>query len=351
MGANNAVYREKGEIYHSDTCEPLLDAWRFGEIQLEAWARLSYPGYRMNTGVLSGINTIGYWDAQRTQEWGLDWHRNEGIEITFLETGTSAFAMEDSTHTMTPDEFTITRPWQLHKVGNPFVGVGRLHWLILDVGVRHPHQEWKWPSWILLNKTDIEELSKMLRQNEQPVWKANADIRRCFQKIGQLIKHDRAAGNESWVAIYVNELLLHILNLFRQGTFSFNEALTNSSRTVELFIKELQESFHEPWTLESMAEHCGLGVTRFVHYFRQIANSTPMQYLNYVRVTAAAVQLIEHPATNISGIGYSCGFSSSQYFSTVFRKQFGCSPATYRTTKLSGLRHIKAAAPENPPVS
>ena len=335
MGKKNATYREQGKTYYSDSCEPLIDAWQNNKVHLEAWARLSYPGYPVDAKVLPGVNTVGYWDAPHTQEWGLDWHRNEGIEITFLETGNMSFGLEEDQFTLMPDDFTITRPWQLHKVGNPTVGVGKLHWLIVDVGVRHPHQEWKWPSWVLLNKTDKEELSKMLRQNEQPVWKANAEIRRCFLKIGQLIKNDKSAQNESWVGIYINELLMHILLLFRQGSFHYNESLTNSIRTVELFIKDLALSSYEPWTLESMAEHCGLGVTRFVHYFRQLTNSTPMQYLNHLRVEAAAALLAKDLSMNISQVGYDCGFSSSQYFATVFRKQFGCSPAAYRVTALT----------------
>lgn len=334
---NKMIYKEHGKIYHSDTCEPLISAWNDRKVQLEAWARYSYPGYRMGDKVLHGINTIGYWNAAYPQEWGLDWHRNEGIEITLLETGNLSFGMEEEQYTLMPDDFTITRPWQLHKVGNPNIGAGKLHWLILDVGVRHPHQEWKWPSWILLNKTDLEELSKMLRQNEQPVWKANAEIRRCFMKIGHLIKKDKAAVNESWVGIYVNELLLHILELFRQGPFLLNETLTDSIRTVEIFIKDLSTGYDETWTLESMAEHCGLGVTRFVHYFRSLTNSTPMQYLTHLRVEAAASKLLQQPDANISDIGYDCGFSSSQYFATVFRKQMGCSPAAYRNIGLTNL--------------
>ena len=140
MNKKNATYREQGKTYYSDTCEPLVKAWQAGKVQLEAWARLSYPGYPIDLKLLPGINTIGYWDAQFPQEWGLDYHRNEGIEITFLETGSMSFSMEEDDFILTSDDFTITRPWQLHKVGNPYVGVGKLHWLILDVGVRHPHQ-------------------------------------------------------------------------------------------------------------------------------------------------------------------------------------------------------------------
>jgi len=330
MKTKIATYREPGKVYKSDTCNPLVMAWQNGKVELEAWAKLSYPGYGVNPKVLPGVNTIGYWDAHVAQEWGLDFHRNEGIEITFLETGSMSFSVEDDEFILTSDDFTITRPWQLHKVGNPNVGVGKLHWLILDVGVRHPHQDWKWPSWVLLSKKDIEELSKMLRQNEQPVWKVNAEMKRCFIKIAQLIRNDRTAENESWVVIYINELLMHTLSLIKQGSFHFNESLTNSIRTAQIFINDLKKSYHEPWTLDSMAAHCGLGITRFVHYFRQLTNSSPMQYLNHLRVEAAAEQLTTNPKATISQIGFDCGFSSSQYFATVFRRQFGCTPAGYR---------------------
>ncbi len=329
------IYNEHDKIYQADTCQPLIQAYQTGKIHMEAWGRFNYPGHRMDDSTLAGINSIGYWDAHFHQEWGLDWHRNEGIEITLLETGTMPFFLGDSQYTIMPDELTITRPWQPHKVGNPAIGVGKLHWLIIDVSVRQPHQEWVWPPWIMLKKNDLEELTRMLRQNEQPTWKANVEIRKCFQRIGQLLKDDQENTNESWITLYINEILLHLLDLFRQGKIKLSETLIEGSRTVEFFIKELQKSFVEPWTLESMAAHCGLGTTRFAHYFKQLINSTPMQYLTLVRLENAAKQLRENPQMNIKYVCYDCGFSSSEYFSTVFRKQFGCSPTTYRLLNIS----------------
>lgn len=330
MVGNKQIYVEHGKVYLPDKCEPLIDAWQAGKVQLEAWARASYPGKKLKPGVLPSISTIGYWNAQYQQEWGLDWHRNEGIEVTFLETGSMPFALEETEHMLTPGELTITRPWQLHKVGNPMVGVGKLYWFIIDVGVRHPHQAWNWPSWIMLCKNDLEELTKMLRQNEQPAWKVNAEIKRCFQKIGQLISGDQSASKESWVMLYVNEILMHLLEMFRNRPCQLDETLTDGSRTVELFIKNLKNNYFEPWTLESMAAHCGLGPTRFAHYFKQFTNRTPMQYLTLVRLEMAARFLTENPNLNVNTICYDCGFSSSQYFSTVFQKQFKCSPSAYR---------------------
>ncbi|SEL48984.1 helix-turn-helix transcriptional regulator [Parapedobacter koreensis] len=325
------TYFDRGKIYYSDTCLPLNEAWKDEKIRLEAWARPPYPGsVALPDDVLAGLSTIGFWDATLGQDWGLDWHRNEGIEITFLETGGLSFAVDNKIHQLIADELTITRPWQVHKLGSPNIGVGRLYWIILDVNVRHPHQEWIWPHWLMLTKPDMEELTRMLRQNEQPVWKANLEIRKCFQRIGQLVMSGDVASNESWMIISINELLLHLLKFFREGEVTFDENLTKQTRTVSLFIDHLENTFAEPWTLEMMAEQCSLGVTRFVHYFKQIKNQPPMHYLTALRLNAASYHLKNHMEMPIHQIGYECGFTSGQYFSTVFKQKFGCSPQAYR---------------------
>jgi len=325
------TYFERGKIYYSDTCAPLTEASKSEKIRLEAWATPPYPAsVNLPENTLKGLSTIGFWDAKADQEWGLDWHRNEGIEITFMETGSISFSVHDKTHQLSADDLTITRPWQVHKLGDPCVGVGRLYWIILDVNVRHPHQEWEWPSWLMLTQQDIEDLTRMLRQNEQLVWKASLEIRKCFQRIGQLVLSDDVSANESWMIISINELLLHLLKFFREGSVSFDENLTKQTRTIQLFINHLENTFAEPWTLEMMAEQCGLGVTRFVHYFKQIKNQPPMHYLTALRAQAAAYHLEQSPEMAIQDIGYTCGFTSGQYFSTVFKQKYGLSPQAYR---------------------
>lgn len=329
------VYQDQDKVYHADTCEPLMHAHRQGNIQLEAWGRFSYPGRRLGPNELAGVNSIGYWDTPIQQNWGLGWHRNEGIELTFLESGHLPFALENQEHTLNPGELTITRPWQPHRVGNPTISAGKLHWLILDVEVRHPHQEWVWPAWIMLTPKDLEDLTRMLRQNEQPIWKTNEEIKQCFQRLGTLIKNEAISTVESWIKVYINKILLHLLDLFRSGQISLTQDLTAASRTVKLFIDELPDKFMEPWTLELMAARCSLGITRFVHYFKQLTNASPMQYITNLRLEAAAEKLKQAPTLHINNIGYDCGFSSSEYFATVFRKHYGCSPKKFR------LLHLK----------
>jgi AraC family L-rhamnose operon regulatory protein RhaS len=57
---------------------------------------------------------------------------------------------------------------------------------------------------------------------------------------------------------------------------------------------------------------------------------SPMQYLSHLRIEVAGKLLREHPQRNITEIALDCGFSSSQCFAKVFRRQMGCMPRDYR---------------------
>ena len=159
------TYQTRHERYEIDRCEPQNRAVREGKIELHALSKGHYPGTPVPENVLPGLNSIGFWNAGAAQDWGLDSHRNEGIEISFLETGTMVFTADQKKYNLQAGHFTITRPWQLHKLGEPNIGPGRVHWLILDVNVRRPHQNWHWPKWVILTKNDLAELTRKLRTN------------------------------------------------------------------------------------------------------------------------------------------------------------------------------------------
>lgn len=326
------VYREDGQHFHADACAPVVRAVQSGALSLEALARGTYPGRRLPDGALAGLSSAGYWDARYPQDWFLDWHRNEGIEITFLENGGSAFCLEGSRHELLPGMITITRPWQPHRVGDPVVGIGRLHWIILDVGVRRPHQDWQWPRWIVLTDDDLAQLTLMLRQNEQPVWRASPAIIACFKRLADLVQGDGSVARLSAIAVQINEVLVLLLDMLRVEKPALDETLTGSLRTARLFLEELRATAgEEEWTAERMAAACGLGVTRFTHYCRQITNMSPMKYLARVRLEQAERALRECPDDSITGIAFKFGFASSAYFAKLFRERYGQTPSDYRT--------------------
>lgn len=330
--SRSAVFLSPGETYHADRCEPLRTAVRQGEVRLNALARRGYPGRPLPSRILPEVSTVGFWDATGPQSWGLDWHRNEGIELTYLSRGKLDFLVDTESFQLESGHLTITRPWQVHRVGNPVVGPSRLHWLILDVGVRRPDQAWRWPPWLVFSPPDQRRLTTLLSHNEQPVWHANDEIGACFERMARLVDATEAAAVQTKLQLRINELFVTLLDLLQEKNAPLDSRLTSTRRTVELFLAGLPGHLNQPWSLDDMAWQCGMGSSAFAEHCRQITNLPPAKYLARCRVEAAKRLLRAAPERSITEIAFECGFESSQYLATVFRRTTGQTPREFRRT-------------------
>lgn len=330
---------DAAELYIADTCEPLKRAATQGELRVDAWSHGDYPGYLAPAGILPELLTAGVWDARQSQGWGLDWHRNEGIELTFVSRGRLPFACQGRQWDLSPGGLAVTRPWQPHKLGDPTIPASRIVWLILDVGVRHPGQPWRWPDWLLLPKPDLARLERVLQDNPQAVWHGDALARDQFERLAAVLAEPVSEATPTKLAIAVNGLLLAVLeSVERHATGSALDDLgaalppASSRAAVEAFLAKLGDDIAYPWTLAEMSEACGLGRTQFSAHCLSLTNQSPIQYLQLLRIEAAKRMLRSDSHPTITEIALSCGFSTSQYFATAFRQAAGTSPSDYRAS-------------------
>ena len=332
--------RRRPPIYHCpksesgiDRCVPQRRAIEEGKIKFHAITHGHYPGTLIPAATMPGLSTLGFWDAIGEQDWGLEPHRNEGIEIVLIETGHTGFEIDGDRHQLKAGNLTVTRPWELHSLGLPNLGPGRLHWLILDVGARRPDQKWNWPAWLVLSAADLQELSNKLRRSHQVTWKTTPEITQIFQALAGCLKSPDVQNRTSRIAVFVNYLFVALLDALRWQNTHEDDSLVSISRTVELFLKDLTatpSNLGHPWTLQSMAAHCGMGSTAFVKYCRILTNTSPLDYLNRCRLEWAARRLRHEQEAPITDIAFESGFSSSQYFATQFRRRYGMAPREYR---------------------
>lgn len=327
-------FNDYDQRYFPDACEELEDAAQRGEVTLRALARGTYPGVKLQRNTAEGVRTVGYWDAKGSQQWGLDWHRNEGIEITQLERGSLTFATRDRTWGLKPGQFTITRPWQEHRLGNPHVEPSHLRWVIVDVQVRRPHQPWVWPSWIALSASDKQRFTTLLQHNENTVWGGTDAIEHAFRGLESVVDSPERRTTESELLVYTSQLLLAVLQVLERFPTQTDAWLTSPNRAVQMFVSELEDHLSHPWTLNEMSEACRMGRSQFNERFRELTNMTPVEYLNYRRIVAAAEVLRCDRTISITDLAYDSGFQSSQYFATTFKRQLGCSPREYRAHAL-----------------
>ncbi|MGL4941851.1 MAG: helix-turn-helix domain-containing protein [Thermoguttaceae bacterium] len=348
MRQHTPQYRSETEAYTADSCVPLRDAAQRGAITLHNLVHDHYPGDILPRNTLPGLLSVGYWSAEKPQDWGLDWHRNEGLELTYLKNGSETFHTVSGSHVLRPNDFAICGPWQRHRLGDPNIGVGTLQWIILDQRIRNASQQWSYPNWILLTKDDRDELTNALLYNPTPVYPATAKMTQCWEQLYRAVRDNQQTSHVSTIAIVINELLLALLQHFRTHSAEAKPQdvpqLPPAQRAVRLFLDELQKTptlLEYPWSIEKMARRCHMSTSRFTLCCRQLTNLSPVGFLNQCRVKEAMRLMNESPSKTITTVAMECGFTTSQYFATVFKKVTGQTPKEF----LAATRLVNAKSP------
>jgi AraC family transcriptional regulator, L-rhamnose operon regulatory protein RhaS len=329
--ARPAVFTEPGALLYAGNCADLYEASLAGKVTLSAWTRRKYPGTPLGEA-LPQVLSVGGWDAASPQDWGLKEHCNEGVKIAYLARGTMTLVVDGQRHELSEGQMFVVRPWQLHQFGDPHVAASQIIWVLFDVGVRRPHEDWLWPDWLAWPERDAERLTTLLSRNEQHVTTASRDVARSFQDIADVVASSDIEGGETRVRLLISMMLLQFMQQLESQAPRLDEALASSKRTVDIFLKRLPHALDEDWTLENMAAECKLSRTQFSQHCQALTNMTPVRYLQSIRLEAARRWLSERAEASVTEVAHGCGFSSSQYFATCYKRRFGFSPNETRQT-------------------
>ena len=82
-------------------------------------------------------------------------------------------------------------------------------------------------------------------------------------------------------------------------------------------------------TVEALARRCGMSDTYFRKLFQSNFSTTPLKYINRLRMTYARELLLSNYYT-VEEISEKCGFNNINYFSLFVKKQTGFPPSVYR---------------------
>lgn len=102
---------------------------------------------------------------------------------------------------------------------------------------------------------------------------------------------------------------------------------TAAIREIKLFIED--NYWREDFSFQDAAGHVGLSVQHLSKMFRRELGITFVDYLTGVRIRKS-IELLQDQEMKIYEIAGRTGYSTQHYFSNVFKKHLGVSPAEYR---------------------
>lgn len=118
------------------------------------------------------------------------------------------------------------------------------------------------------------------------------------------------------------DLLFHLESEHRLK----NEIISYKCKKVLLYI---EENYKKNITLDDISKHIGFSREHFCRFFKKNFRMTFFTYLNEMRIKKAEYLLLNTPL-KIIDIALESGFEDSNYFTTVFKKETGLTPSSYR---------------------
>ncbi len=282
--------------------------------------RHAYEGKELG---LRELRMFGWASTPRAADLGLRRHvHKNAYEICLIDSGSVQWWVGHEIYQLNRGDIYITRPDEPHGGIDEVMHPCTLYWLILPV----PAKSKSLPA---LTARQTRMLFTEFKQMTQRTFASSVLLQSHFKQMHvELQDHSdfQPAGRRA----VLHQLLIQLLRDHAQAIE--HPQHRQRSKAVAKAMQWMSEHLDEDQSIEDIASQVDLGVSRFHERFLAEVGLTPADYRTHLRVRQAQ-QLLRNTEQTITQISFDLGFSSSQYFATVFKKIVGMTPGQYRQTQ------------------
>lgn len=149
-----------------------------------------------------------------------------------------------------------------------------------------------------------------------------AELRMLFELLFQELE-ERLPGYETAGAALLQAFLQKLARL------SPAESPAVPDRQLLPALNLITQAYDRDLTVEKLAAQCGLSVSHFRRQFRRAMGSSPLEYLNDLRISVAH-HLLRTTQLPVLAISEEVGFRSLSSFNRLFKRTYGMSPRQVR---------------------
>jgi len=246
----------------------------------------------------------------------LDDHTHKGLmEICYLKSGQMVFTVDGRDHVCRGNQIFITWPDELHSSGRHPQGRGWLYWMQIRLPKR-------FRSFLGQSAATATPLIDGLRSMPHRHFHGRHELASFYDDILDTLRHRDRPLFETTLANAVTRWLLTVIECSRHPV---ERKLTAPMQAI---LKFIDRHLGEPIALDDLAEVASLSTSRMKARFRLELGIAPREYILRRRVHRA-IQWLRDDRRSITDIAYELGFSSSQYFATVFKRFTQRRPSDY----------------------
>ena len=148
----------------------------------------------------------------------------------------------------------------------------------------------------------------------------------------ELIELDKKKDEDNSVMFDLKTvcLLCKLAKLIAQKYSTANDNHKNTADYVILKTTQyMEENYSSKITVDDLSKMVNMSTPNFFRYFKNVFNTSPMEYLKKIRITHATAMLSSTDKP-ISFIAQECGFFDQSHFTNVFKQSTNMKPKEFR---------------------
>lgn len=241
----------------------------------------------------------------------LKWHYHENsFEFTISTKGTFSFSTQTSSYRFSGGDVFIAFPDEIHGTNDIPVSVGEIYWFQLDVS--NPKE------FLFMNEDTAIHMIENLRALPHHVVQANAEeMRPLIQQAFYLAQRNE---EPEFIASYLQLFLYLLIHSANNEKFALSPDI---GRTLNYILDNITEEL----PLEELAALANLSCSQYKQKFKKQLGISPRHFINQQKIEYSKLLLLE--GMSVTDIAMLLGFTTSSYFSTVFKKYTLYTPTEY----------------------
>ena len=136
---------------------------------------------------------------------------------------------------------------------------------------------------------------------------------------------------KSKIASIINNRSLYRKKYIDKSAFNDESHLVNEldKKFMEQVVEYIEEKMvNEDFSIDTLAMEMAMSRSVFFKKIKSLTGQNPQEFIRDIRMKRAAT-LLREDKYSIGEIAYLTGFPNAKYFSTAFKKYYGCSPSTF----------------------